>query len=68
MKPYSRQLFSPEAVPTTIGIKNEQNVIDQKTSVFLIKPGHHVSINVMPKILETTPDFIALSQEERYKT
>ena len=65
MKPYSNQLFSPEATPTTIGITNEQTVIDQKTSVFVIKPGHHVSINVMPKILETTPEFVALTQESR---
>ena len=65
MRPYSQQLFSPEATPTTIGITNEQTVIDQKTSVFVIKPGHHVSINVMPKILETTPEFVALTQESR---
>ena len=65
MKPYTDQIFGPTALPYTIGVSSKSNLIDQKISVHKLRPGYHTTIHVVPKILETSPDFDNLDVEKR---
>ena len=64
-KPYTSQLYSPTAVPYTVGISSTKSLIDQKRNLIHIKPGYQISIKVLPKIVETTTDFNALDMDVR---
>ena len=60
MKPYTHQLYNPIAVPYTVGVTRKNNVFDQKTSAFHLKPGHHIAINVFPKLVSSSNEFNGL--------
>ena len=65
MKPYSDQLYGPTALPYTIGVTGQNNLIDQKISVHKLWPGYQTTIHVVPKILETTSAFNNLKLNKR---
>ena len=57
MKPYSKQPYGPSYIPYTIGLSGKKNFIDQKNSLYKLRPGYHTTIHVIPKIIETTSSF-----------
>ena len=57
MKPYSNQIYGPTYLPYTIGVSGKNNFVDQKISVQKLWPGHHTTIHVIPKLLDTTSDY-----------
>ena len=65
MKPYSDQLYGPTALPYTVGVTGQNNLIDQKISVHKLWPGYHTTIHVVPKILETSSNFDDLGLDKR---
>ena len=65
MKPYTHQLFNPVAVPYTVGISQKNNAMDQKTSAYQIKPGHHIAINVIPQLVSSSTEFDGLDLNSR---
>ena len=65
MKPYSDQPYGPKALPYTIGVTGQNNLIDQKISVHKLWPGYHTTIHVVPKILETSSNFDGLGLDKR---
>ena len=67
MKPYTHQLYNPIAVPYTVGVTRKNNVFDQKTSAFHLKPGHHIAINVFPKLVSSSNEFNGLDLGQSYE-
>ena len=65
MKPYSDQLYGPTALPYTIGVTGQNNLVDQKISVHKLWPGYHTTIHTVPKILETSSNFDNLPIDQR---
>ena len=65
MKPHTVQLYNPIAVPYTVGITGKNSAIDQKTSVQQLKPGQHIAINVIPKIVSSSAEFNSLGLRAR---
>ena len=65
MKPYSDQHYGPDSLPYTVGVSRKNNLIDQKISVHKLWPGYHTTIYVVPKILETSPNFDNLDLDKR---
>ena len=65
MKPYSDQLFGPTALPYTVGVTGQNNLVDQKISVHKLWPGYHTTIHTVPKILETSSNFDNLALDQR---
>ena len=65
MKPYSNQIYGPTYLPYTIGVSGKNNFVDQKTSVYKVWPGHHTTIHVLPKLLDTTSDYNNLDLNTR---
>ena len=65
MKPFSNQLYGPTYIAYTVGISGKKSFMDQKISVVKLRPGYHVSISIVPKILETSPAFNDLNLESR---
>ena len=57
MKPYSNQLYGPAYIPYTVGISGKNTFMEQKISVYKLRPGYHISINIVPKLLEASSDF-----------
>ena len=57
MEPYSRQLYGTVHTPYTLGISRKNDQMDQKTFMFNLVPGKHVSINVLPKIVDASDEF-----------
>ena len=57
MKPYSNIMHSSVATPYAIGVSRAQTLFDQKRNLIPIKPGHEISIKVIPKIVTTTLEF-----------
>ena len=57
MEPYSRQLYGRVHTPYNLGITQKNDQMDQKTSLFTLKPGQHVTINVQPKLVDASEDF-----------
>ena len=52
-------------IPYTIKISTKNNLIDQKRGLVELKPGYHVVIRVVPKIVETTEEFEVFSVNKR---
>ena len=65
MKPFTNQLYGPTYSPYTIGITGKNTLMDQKTSMIKVRPGQHLTIHVIPKILETSPEFNNLKLDTR---
>ena len=65
MKPYSEQLYGPTALPYTVGVTGQNNLVDQKISVHKLWPGYHTTIHTVPKILETSSNFDDLALDKR---
>ena len=57
MESYSRQLYGIVHTPYNLGITQKNNQVDQKTSMFKVMPGHHISIYVQPKIVDASDEF-----------
>ena len=57
MKPYSKQLYSTVYTPYNLGITRRNDQMDQKTYLYKLKPGQHISINVVPKLVEASEEF-----------
>ena len=57
MRPYSNMMHSSVATPYAVGVSRAQTLFDQKINVIPIKPGHEVSIKVIPKLVTTTLEF-----------
>ena len=57
MKPYADVQHASVATPYTIGVSRSKTLFDQKRNVIPIKPGHEISVKVIPKLVTTTPDF-----------
>ena len=65
MKPFTNQLYGPTYIPYTVGISGQNTFMNQKTSVVKVRPGYHVSIYIVPKILETSSAFNNLNLDSR---
>ena len=65
MKPFSHQLYGPAYIPYTIGVSGKNSFMEQKISVVKLRPGYHVSINIIPKILEASSAFNNLNLDSR---
>ena len=65
MKPYTKQLYSRTAVRYTIGISDQNNFIDQKRKMILVHPGKQTLIKVLPRIVDTSPEFDGLRIDQR---
>ena len=58
MKPYySLSASETINIPYNIKISNKYNAIDQKREEIELKPGHHLILRVIPKIVDTNKDF-----------
>ena len=58
MKPHiSLKSASSSYIPYTIKISTKSNLIDQKRGLVELRPGYHVAIRVVPKVVETTQEF-----------
>lgn len=44
-------------IPYNIKISNKDNAIDQKREEIELKPGHHLILRVIPKVVDTNKDF-----------
>ena len=60
MESYSRQSYGMVHTPYNLGITQKNNQVDQKTSMFKVMPGHHISIYVQPKIVDASDEFKSL--------
>jgi uncharacterized membrane protein len=65
MKPYTSQKYGSKAVPYTLGISSSNNGFDQKRGVINLKPGHHISVKVQPKLVQTSEQFDELDVDLR---
>ena len=65
MRPYSNQPYQPIAIPYTVGVTRKNDYMDQVTTVMKVKPGHHISIYVLPKVISSSSKFNSLSLETR---
>ena len=66
MKPHiSFESASTSHLPYTIKISTKNNLIDQNRGLVELKPGYHVIIRVVPKVVETTKEFEAFSTYTR---
>ena len=57
LKPYTNQLYSPVALPYTLGVSSSKNIFDQKRNLIHLRPGNHISIKVLPRLIKTSTDF-----------
>jgi hypothetical protein len=48
-----------------IGISDKKNFIDQQRDMIHLKPGHHMMIKVLPRLVRTTADFNELLKSQR---
>ena len=65
MKPYTNQPYGPTTLAYRIGVTKQNTHFDQKISTHKLRPGYHTTIQVIPKILETSSDFDSLDLETR---
>ena len=65
LNPNTNQLYQPIAIPYTIGVTRKNDYMDQTTTVFQVKPGHHISIYVSPKVVSSSSTFNSLSLKTR---
>ena len=65
MKPFTQEIYKSIAVPYTVGITQKNNVVDQKTTTFEIKPGHHITVNVLPQLVSSSKEFNGLDLKTR---
>ena len=66
MKPHVILESAPTSnIPYTIKISTKNNLIDQKRELIELKPGYHVVIRVVPKVVETSEDFEAFDVKKR---
>ena len=65
LNPNTNQLYQPIAIPYTIGVTRKNDYMDQTTTVFQVKPGHHISIYVSPKVISSSSTFNSLSLKTR---
>ena len=65
MKPYTSQKYGSKAIPYTLGISSSTNGFDQKRGVINLKPGHHISVKVQPKLVQTSEQFDELDVDLR---
>ena len=65
MRPYTLQKYGAKAVPYTLGTSSDKNGFDQKRNLIYLKPGHHVSVKVLPKLIQTSEEFNELGIELR---
>ena len=66
MKPHINiESASTLHVPYTIKISTKNNLIDQKRGLVELKPGYHVVIRIVPKVVETTKEFEAFDTNIR---
>ena len=65
LKPYTAQSHNAMATKYTIGISDKKNFIDQQRDMIYLKPGHHLMIKVMPRLVRTTTDFNELHRSQR---
>ena len=65
LNPNTNQLYQPIAIPYTIGVTRKNDYMDQSTTVFQVKPGHHTSIYVSPKVISSSSTFNSLSLKTR---
>ena len=65
LNPNTNQLYQPIAIPYTIGVTRKNDYMDQTTTVFQVKPGHHTSIYVSPKVISSSSTFNSLSLKTR---
>ena len=66
MKPYINfESTLTSHLPHTIKISTKTNLIDQKRGLVELKPGYHVVIRVVPKVVETTKEFEAFGTNTR---
>ena len=67
MRPYTTQLYNPIAVPYVIGITGQNNLIDQKRNLILIRPGMETAIKVIPRIVQTHPIHLYMNLANKLK-
>ena len=65
MKPYTDQSNKAMATKYIIGISDKKNFIDQQRDMIHLKPGHHMMIKVLPRLVRTTTDFNELQRSQR---
>ena len=65
MKPYSSQIYGPIETEYRLGITTTKNLIDQQRNSMRIKPGNHMKISVLPRLVETTTYFNDLRKDQR---
>ena len=65
LKPYTAQSHNAMATKYTIGISDKKSFIDQQRDMIYLKPGHHLMIKVMPRLVRTTTDFNELQRSQR---
>ena len=65
MKPFTNQLYDPIATPYTTGISSDKNHFDQKRNLIQLKPGQHISVKVLPMLVQTSNEFESLELEQR---
>ena len=65
LKPYSIRKYGPKTVHYTLGISNPENGFDQKRNLIVLKPGHHIAVNVQPKVVQTSKAFDGLGTDLR---
>ena len=69
MKPYSIQTYNRKATHYMIGISDKKNLVDQQRETVLVKPGHEILIQVLPRSSFSALNFESdLSQDEKKMT
>ena len=66
MAPYSIQPYMPQlAYEYNLGVTSKPETIDQKRNIIPIKPGHQIYVKVLPRVVDTTEEFEALTLSQR---
>ena len=65
MRPFTNQRYGPKTLAYRIGVTKQNTFFDQKISTHKLRPGFHTTVQVIPKILETSLDFDSLDLETR---
>ena len=65
MKPYTAQSKNAMATKYIVGISDKKTFIDQQRDMIHLRPGHHMMIKVMPRLVRTTADFNDLKRSQR---
>ena len=57
MKPYINLPYRATTIPYTLGISSQNDYIDQRRNTIRLKPGYHLSVQVISNVVTTTANF-----------